>query len=206
MRRRVRERPAGAEEWSSGRTIKIDGQPLASQPGHAVPIDPGTHQLQYTVGGETKLSSVTIVEGEKSRVIVLGANASAPPPAASPVSPAPPSAEPSSNGYLIAPIIVGGVGVLTLLASTGMVVVAKNEASQRDQQTAVFHDTSRSTVERSNAGLAANSHNDAANNDQLVALILGGSALALLGVAVTLYVVGRPSSKKAAQFSPVITF
>lgn len=187
-------------------TIKVDGAPLAGEPGHAVPMDPGTHQIQYTVGGETKLTSVTILEGEKSRVVVLTANGAAPSSATSNPTTTIVQMEAPSRGYIVGPLVVGGVAVLTLLGATFMFVNASKESSARDEQRAVFNDFSKSETERNNAGRSANSHNDAANNDQLLGLVLVGSAVVIAGLAATWYFVAKPSGKKAANFSPVITF
>jgi hypothetical protein len=184
--------------------IKIDGAPYTREPGRAMPIDPGTHQLQYTVGGETKLSSVTIVEGEKSRVIVLTPTGEPPAPVPAQATVAQTAAP--SRSYIIGPAVVGGLGVLTALAAAGMFVIGSNEASDRDAERAVFNDQTKTDVERNAAAKSSNSHNDAANNAQLFGVILGGSALVMVGVAAAWYLIAKASTSKTAQFSPVITF
>lgn len=183
-------------------TIKVDGNPFVSEPGHAAPIDPGTHKFTYVVGDETKLTSITIAEGEKSRVIVLPASAgpatTAATPAAAPASP--------SRAYIIGPAVVGGLGLLTLIAAGGAALMASKEADDRDAQQAIFNDATRSPTERKTAGVSANSHNDAASNDQLVALVLGTGALVMIGGAVAWYFLARPAGQRTARLSPVITF
>jgi hypothetical protein len=197
---------AGADVPS---TIKIDGAPVSGAPGHAMPIDPGTHQLQYTVGGDTKLSNVTIVEGEKSRVIVLPASEptseapkAATPPAASP----PPSAEAPSNGSIVGPAIAGGLGVLALVAGVGAFVLSANEASDRDEQRAIANDTTKSPATRNASDVSANTHDNASSTDRSIGIGLAVGGFVLIGSAAAWYVFTRSSSKKSARFSPVITF
>lgn len=191
--------------------IKVDGMPLTGESGKATPMDPGPHKVQYVVGDKTLLSSFTLVEGEKSRVIALPASDQpAPAPVAAPApAPAAPAAkdDPSpSRSYLIGPAVLAGAGVLTLIACTGAFAASHGEANDRDDQLLIANDTTKSVTERNNANRSAQSHDDAAGNDRTIALVLGASAVVLIGGAVAWYFFGKPATHKAARFSPVITF
>lgn len=197
---------AGADVPS---TIKVDGNPLVTKAGLAAPIDPGPHQFQYTVGEQSRTASITINEGEKSRLIVLPATGGAPTSGAAPTSSSPPG-ETTSEGSpsILGPALLGGAGALLLLAAGGAYLMARGEASERDDQAAIYADTSKLQAERTAAAQSSNSHSEAADNDTRLAIILGASGLALLGGAAAWYFLTRPNAKLPAlsQLSPVIRF
>lgn len=93
-------------------------------------------------------------------------------------------------------LVVGGAGILAGLAAGGVFILAKNEASARDEQQDIYNNSQRSTLERNNAGVSANSHNDAANNNQLISLILTGGAVVMVGLGAVLYFTAGSSKVK----------
>ena len=188
---------AGADVPS---TIKVDGAPFDGSAGRAVPIDPGPHQLQYTVGSETKLSSVTIAEGEKSRVIVLSASDEPPAPVPQPAAEAP------ARASIVGPAIVGGVGALSILAGVGAFVMSSKQASDADDQRAISEDPSKTQALRDASERSAASHDDAASNDRTIGFVLGAAGLAMIGTAIVWYVLTKPAPAKQARLSPVFTF
>lgn len=197
---------AGADVPS---TIKVDGNPFVAKAGLAAPIDPGPHQFQYTVGEQSRTASITINEGEKSRLIVLPATGGAPTSGAAPASSSPPG-ETTSEGSpsILGPALLGGAGALLVLAGVGLYFMGKGEASDRDDQIGRAQDLTLSQTERSAAENSANSHNEAANNDERLAIILGASGVVLLGGAAAWYFLTRPNAKlpTLSQLSPVIRF
>ena len=107
--------------------------------------------------------------------------------------------ESDGSGQRLLGLIVGGAGVLTGLASIGVFLLANKEANERDEQRAVFNDTTKSATERNNAGVSANSHNDAANNDQLIAIILVSGAAVMVGLGAFFFFTAPKAKDKAAH-------
>jgi hypothetical protein len=95
-------------------------------------------------------------------------------------------------------IVVGGAGILAGLAGVGLFILAKNEESERDE----LRDKANGTQpgEQQNAfNRSADSHAKAADNNQLIAIILGAGAVVLVGVGAVLYFTAPKAQEKAAK-------
>ena len=105
-----------AEGHDLDATLLLDGKPFEATKGRAVPVDPGPHTFSIVRSGQTRDEQVTIVEGEKSRIVTLtwkeDGKAAAPVPAPSPAPP--PSSGPAHEspptgpGFVPYVLIVGG--------------------------------------------------------------------------------------------------
>jgi hypothetical protein len=197
--------PAGADVPA---TLKLDGNPFTPEAGRATPIDPGPRVFQYTVNGEMKSLTVTIAEGEKARLVVLPAGETVAAPVPTPATP--PSTSPllsssssTSDIGIVGPIIVGSIGALALIAAFGVYGLSANEADERDKQQAIVNDPTRSKADREAAIGSVNSHNNAADTDQTLALLVGAGGLVFVAGAAAWYFLGRPS--KRAAVVPIMT-
>lgn len=92
-------------------------------------------------------------------------------------------------------MIIGGVGVLTAIGAVGVQVLALGQASDRDdlkkQQAAATGDVAKAAFNHS-----INSDNSAAKNDQLIAIILGAGALAMIAGGAVIYFTAPKAAKK----------
>ncbi|MBX3263885.1 MAG: hypothetical protein KIS78_34820 [Labilithrix sp.] len=102
-------------------------------------------------------------------------------------------------------IVVAGAGVLAGLAGAGVFILAKSEESERDKQRSAANalvdpNTNQPTdVGRYDAlNRSADSHGKAAKNNQLIAAILGGGAVVLVGVGAVLYFTAPRGEKSSA--------
>jgi hypothetical protein len=186
--------------------VEIDGKPVTDR-AHAQPIDPGEHTINYRPEGKKPATQkITVVEGEKARVITItardGEDASSASP--SPSSPAPPKEEAQGSGHLIAPVILGSIGVLAIAAGIGLQVAAWNEESKADEQDQRSTGTDVTEPNRNELLQSSKSHRDAAKNDQLLAFVSAGTGLVFIAGGVVLYFVTRPSPKKASFFTPLL--
>lgn len=108
-------------------------------------------------------------------------------------------------------IVVGAFGLLSGLASGGLFILANSEAKERDKQRAEARtELAKGTLDGQNQARAfnesADSHQRAAKNNELIALILGGGAVVLVGVGAVLYLTA-PKGKEASakpRFFPVV--
>ena len=193
--------------------VEIDGHPVTDR-AHAQPIDPGEHVVNYRAEGKKPATQkITVVEGEKARVISITAregDAPAPPASAPPretTQPSPPPQEAQGSGSVVAPVIVGSIGVLALIAGVGVQVMAVAEDGKRkdleaDLQRAQFDGQPPAVLDEIDA--SRQSRKEAAENDQMIAILLGAGGLVLIGTGVVLYFVTRPSSKKTSVVAPIV--
>lgn len=197
--------------------VEIDGHPITDR-AHAQPIDPGDHVVNYRADGKRPATQkITVVEGEKARVINITAREGSEPAASSvepakaattptqPSQPTPATQETSGGGSIVAPIIVGSVGVLALIAGVGVQLAALSEDQKARDFEAQAQDPDVSSTNRAEFTQASQTRKDAAKNDQTIAILLGAGGLVLIGTGVVLYFVTRPSPKKASLFVPVVT-
>jgi hypothetical protein len=86
-----------------------------------------------------------------------------------------------------------------------MFVVAKNEESARDEQRK--NEANATGDARASYAKSADSHAKAADNNQLISLILAGGGVVLVGVGAVLYFTAPKRPEKAAktQLVPVVT-
>lgn len=109
--------------------VLVDGALVqATISGVAIPIDPGPHKVTFqhaTLG--TAEQSVVVVEGQKGRVVSVELKSKQAPPVEpavaprptteAPPPPAPPPLAPQARRGSILPYAIGGVGVVSLVAS-----------------------------------------------------------------------------------------
>ena len=178
--------------------VTLDGAPVDTLPGRAVPVDPGRHQVRTVVDGVIVEREVVVVEGRKADPVALA------PPAAkgdaarpTPATPRAPAAEPPSTfttGRVVA-LVAGGLGLG--LAGTGGVLALG--ARSRYQESAPF--CSGNTCQ--DEGLAI--RQDAIDRAG-VATALAVSGLALTAGAVVLWLVTPPRARGAATVPGTFVF
>ena len=111
------------------------------------------------------------------------------------------------SGQRTVGIIVGSAGILAGLAAVGVFLHAKNEESARDEQRAAANTLlppgattpappNQSEFDARNK--SADSHHDAAKQNQLISIILAGSGVVLVGVGAVLFFTAPKSSEKTA--------
>jgi hypothetical protein len=91
--------------------------------------------------------------------------------------------------------------LLSGLAGLGLFILAKNEASERDrlhEQAKTETDPAKKSALDASACCGSKSHDAAAKNDQLIAIILGSGAAVLVGVGAVLYFTAPKLKEKAA--------
>ncbi len=111
--------------------VSMDGEKLVDRlDGVAIPVDPGVHAFRFEAEGMPPHSeSVTIQEGEKSRVlavVVRSPQSSTTVAPTTPMTPTPPT-ETTTRGSIVPGVIVGGAGLAFVAASIVVGVVAKND-------------------------------------------------------------------------------
>lgn len=181
-------------------TITVDNEPWSGPPGEASVIDPGQHEVIAHVQGEAaaRKATITVAEGEKSRVIALGASSGGE--VASPSRA--PTAAIEEKPSLVGPIVLGSAGVVALLGGVGLLVIAGGELEARDEQRAKAANPSPGTSAEQIRAFndSAASHENAAESTRLLGFVVGGAGVALLGGAVLWYVLSKP--EPSAQLKP----
>lgn len=189
--------------------VEVDGKPLTDRV-HAQSVDPGEHVVNYRPEGKKPAThKIVVVEGEKARVISITAKEG------KDAEPAVTGEAPSSSAHppkpeshsLVAPLIVGGIGVVALIAGIGAQVLAISEDKKREDLTADLErakldgesETNVIEIEKSRKSRA-----DAAENNQLVALVLGTTGFVFIAGGIVLYFVTKPSSSSKSSFAPVV--
>jgi hypothetical protein len=108
--------------------LNVDGAP-AKLDGHALALDPGEHTLTVTIDQTTKRQKLLLVEGERSRVVVVRME----PPAAPLVhEERPPAPRETTRGVPLGAWILGGAGVAMLGGALAFTFVAKGDKDTLD--------------------------------------------------------------------------
>lgn len=189
-------------------TFNVDGAPVELDAGRALPIDPGTHVLSYTLKGQApRTTKIRIYEGERSRLIVINVDADAGAGASRPTA----ARAADKPHHTMVPFIIGGAGILLGAASLYFVGRANGYAETgRDAAKSVpfgvgpCQDFGSVPADRRLC--------EASENHKLatgLAFGLGTGGVLALGTAVLLYVVeARPGGicgpKCAALVVPVL--
>jgi hypothetical protein len=186
-------------------TVSIAGKDLP------LPIDPGEHTFEVTASGKKPWSKVVQIADtpatEKLEVPKLE-NA----PVEEKVSAAPandyrPPVVVTNDGSTqrTVGIVVGAAGILAGIASAGVFILAKSEESERDQQRK--NESTATGDDRLSYAKSAETHSKAADQDQLISLIVAGGGVVLVGVGAVLYFTAPKRPEKAAktQLVPVVT-
>ena len=181
-----------------GLVVKKDGEEVTTTLGGKelpLPFDPGDHTIEATAKGkrpfERKIKTPDTATTERVEIPAFEA---------APETPGGGGAgggagggqlvvTSDGSGQRTVGLVVGGAGVLAGLAGLGVYILARNEASKgaalRDQAKAAAD--KGDTVTQKNANGAADTRFAAADNNQLIAIILGASGAVLIGVGAVLY-------------------
>jgi len=159
-----------------------------------LPIDPGDHLIEVSARGkktqtqkihcndDNKTDRVEFPKLENAPVEDRGAGGAA---SGTGSDYRPPVVVNDGSTQRTIGIVVGGSGILAGLAGVGLFILAKNEESERDdlrKQALGKTGDEKIALDRS-----ASSHDKAASNNQLIAIILGAGAVVLVGVGAVLY-------------------
>lgn len=184
--------------------------------GRPIPVDPGDHTIEANAPGKKPWKgSATTAAGPGVDTIAVPALEDAPPEAAKtagaavpPTSP-PPEAQGSAGGtQRTIGIILGAAGIAALGTGGAFQLVALGEDRESDRQrdtianncldappSTLVGTTSCAELRKSQPTFA-----DAAKQNQLAAIVLGASGVAMLGVGVVLYLTA-PSNKPSSSGS-----
>jgi hypothetical protein len=180
--------------------VKRDGEPVPKE-GLAFPIiiDVGKHTLEVSAKGKkpaTKEFEIKDLKagGKPVESIEIPALVDADKPAG-PGGPdyTPPVVVGDGSGQRTVGIVVGGAGILAFLIAGGVFILANSEANKRDEFKSKFEAEGCQNKPAPLTGTCKSnsegqkSHNDAAQNDQLIAIITGAGGVVLLGVGAVLF-------------------
>jgi len=157
--------------------VSIDGKPAAaSLDGKAMAVEVGPHTLLFEADGFAPVEvSVVAHEGEQRRLVsarFASKLAPAPPGLAAPLPPAP---APPRRAVPVAPIVLGGLGVVALGAWATLGILGKNELSNLRDTCGVTHTCAQADV-------------DATRNKLLAADISLATGVVAVGVATGLLI------------------
>ncbi|MBX3227005.1 MAG: hypothetical protein KF837_06815 [Labilithrix sp.] len=184
-----------------------------------LPIDPGEHSIEASAPGKkAQQRTIVVADTPVTERVELGPLEDAPAEPGTPVvtpgaGGAATGGAPSSDGsgQRTIGLIVGGAGILTGIASVGVLILGLNQASERDKLITDLEGLDQKKAaggadfDRQAYVTAINDKNSAAKNDQLIAIILGAGAGAMVGLGAVLYFTA-PKAKTARLVPlPVIT-
>jgi hypothetical protein len=181
--------------------VSIDDAPSHVTLGRAIPLDPGVHDVTWLMpDGSRGFRKLTIVEGQKNRLVTLtpagpaargseSAGASAPP--ASTSSPTAPAA---SQRTVWPWVLVGASAVMLVGAGFLQLLAISEDTKSKERLNDYRNEDSRGL--RDLYLDSSDSHADAAKNDQAAAITLTAFGLGALVTGVTWLVV-RDRSRTA---------
>lgn len=179
-------------------TIAIAGKEVP------LPIDPGEHTIEVSAAGKKPWSKTIQIADTPATDRVEVPKLENLPVEEKPATPAagadyrpPVVVTNDGSGQRTVGIVVGGAGILAGIAAVGMLVVAHGQANNRDEQTKLANTSTGENRTRSLA--SAKTFDDAAHNDQLIAIILGAGAAVLVGTGAVLYFTAPKHTEKAAK-------
>ncbi len=130
-------------------TVLLDGERMAPVgEGRSAPLDPGSHRLVWEHDGKKTEKEILVREGERSKVIVLKAERTAP---IEPPRPPPPKEEPTGRSPI--PWIVGGVGILSTAIGFGLWGGGLGEHSDLSKTCAANHTCTDDAISSSRSKL-----------------------------------------------------
>lgn len=173
------------------------------------PLDPGKYTFELSAKGKKPVTKeVSIPESPGTTTLEFPAMEDAP------VDKTAPGAEPGAggggntivvndgSGQRTVGIIVGGAGILALLAAGGVQLLALNEDAKRVDLQADFDRAKadgKSATELTEIDGARKSREDAASNNQLIAIITGAGGVVLVGVGVVLFLTAPKSTTASGK-------
>lgn len=181
--------------------------------GKEVPIDPGEHVIEVTAKGKRPWQTkVTLAPGPGVDRIEVPMLEDAPEDKPNPGDPGyipPVIATSDGTGQRTAGLVVGGAGILSFLVAGGLFVLAGNEADKRDEFRRKQDDASVAgkADDAASFGRAAESRNEAAENNQLIGILCVGGGVVLLGVGAVLFFTAPKRSTTVGQVNvmPIAT-
>lgn len=200
-----------------GATIARNGQsvPAVVLMDKETPLDPGKHTFELSAKGKKPIAKeVSIPETPGKTSLDFPAMEDAPnEPAGAGGAGAgdsgytPPVVVSDGSGQRTVGIVVGGAGILGLLAAGGMFILASNEDDKSQDFAAKARDPATPSADRPAFESAAKSRHDAAKNNELIGYITGAGGIVLVGVGAVLFFTapsGSKSGKTAPRFLPVV--
>lgn len=186
-----------------------------------LPIDPGEHTIEVSARGKQSWSKIFHVADNASTDRIEVPKLEDLPVEDKPRTSSGPRIEDRApvivtsdgSGQRTVGIVVAGAGILAGLAGAGVFALAMNEESERDKQrnaaNALVDPVTRSPTNATQyeaLNKSADSHHRAAENNQLISIILAGSGVVLVGVGAVLYFTAPKSSEKAAGRTRMLPF
>lgn len=191
-----------------GAVISRNGEklPAAIVVNNETKLDPGKYTFELSAKGKKPITKeVSIPETPGTTTLDFPAMEDAPVEATAPTAPG--DAAPGGGSTIVVNdgsgqrtvgIIVGSVGILALLTAGGLQILANNEDSESRELRERANADETSVEQRSRFAAAADSHKDAAKNNQLIAIITGAGGVVLLGVGAVLFFTA-PSAKASGK-------
>lgn len=192
--------------------VKRDGAEIATSLGGkeiALPFDPGEHVIEIKASGKkpftknvvTPDTPATSAQPEVLDFALEDAPAELALETQGPSEPKTTIIRTESDGSTqrTVGLIVGGAGILTGVAALGLYMLARSEADKREEQQANSKDERLSGADRGEAAKSAKTHDSAAENNQLMSIILASGAVVMVGLGAVLYFTAPKAKNKAAQ-------
>jgi len=170
-------------------TVAIDGAPFATKlDGLALPIDPGSHTLTFTIAGKPPIDKTVLIrEGEKDRHINVAL--------AAPAQSSPPSRWTTQKTLALAS---AGVGVVGLGVGTAFGVIAGSDASTAKNDCPAATCTVAGRV----SALSEHSSATTAGNVSTALFIVGGVGVA---AGVVLWLTSPTAEKPPPATAPAVS-
>jgi hypothetical protein len=183
--------PKGAP---AGTVVQRNGEPVAAAAlGIALPVDPGEYVLTTkTPSGVVREQRVSLAKGEKKQVTLEMGPAAAPGPTAAPGVPVTPAPDGGPSGRRVATYVIGGAGVIGLVAGGVLGGLAAAQKGTIDEHCGVGIG-SIDELACDETGLDAANGAKGLGLGSTVALVAGGVAV---GAAVVLFFT-EPRPEKA---------
>lgn len=121
--------PSDVEKFS----VTVDGAAIDAQGADEISLNPGTHKVEASAEGRESFSAdVPLAEGE-SKTLQIKLPKPGEPVAKDPPPPVQPDPTPSKKGPPVLALVVGGVGVLSLLGAGGFYLARSSVKSDLDE-------------------------------------------------------------------------
>ena len=177
-----------------------------------LPTDPGEHTIEVAARGkQTWSKTLTVADTPATEKVDVPALVAAPveerPAVTASSAPGaeyrpPIIVQNDGNTQRAVGLVVGGAGLLAGLAAGGVFIVANNEADERDVQRMAARNAPNPDARRA-ANDSADSHSDAADNNQLISILLLGGGVVLVGVGAIVYFTA-PRLKEKAENTKIL--
>ena len=195
-----------------GAVISRNGEklPAAVVIANDVPLDPGKYTFELSAKGKKPISKeVSIPETPGRTTLDFPAMEDAPiektaPGGAGDQGGGNTIVVNDGSGQRTVGIIIGGVGILALLTAGGLQLLAKSEDDKGNEFAAKANGEGVSAEQRQEFLNAADSRHQAAERNQLIAIVTGAGGVVLVGVGVVLFLTAPKASSSPAAGKPTI--